>query len=198
MSVAGIDQQLEGDGQVTCIARSDRHHGREIAAGAVAADRQAACIEAQRRGLAAHPARGGQHVVDGGGKAVFGAHAVVDRDHRAPRAVGQLPAQHVVRVEIADDPATAVVVHQHRQRAGARTQRPVQAHRDGAVRAVRGEVAHLGHFRGQRLRGGAALAVEGPRIGGRQRVGRRNAARLDEVEQGARLGMQHGVSGGSS
>ena len=191
-----VDQQLEAHRQVAGIAQRDRHHRGQVAAGAVAADRQARGIDAQLGGVVAHPARGGDAVVHRGREAVLRAHAVVHRHHRAAGGVGQLAAQRVVRVQVADDPAAAVVVHQHRRRALAlrRGLRVVQAQRDRAVRAVGLQVAGLGDRRRVGLRHRAALAVEGACVGRRQRVRRRDLALDHQVEQELGMGVQHRVS----
>jgi hypothetical protein len=44
---------------------------------------------------------------------MLGTQPVVDGDHCAAREIAQLPAQRVVGIEIADHPATAVVVDEH-------------------------------------------------------------------------------------
>ena len=71
-----VDQQLEGERQVAGVARGERHHRGEVAAGAVAADGEARCASMpQRGGLALHPARRGDAVVDRGREAVLRAPA---------------------------------------------------------------------------------------------------------------------------
>ena len=188
----GIDQQLEGDRQVAGVARQQRDHRRQVAARAVAADRQARRIEPERAGLRAHPARGGVGVFDGRGEAVLRRHAVVDRHHRAARAVGQLAAQRVMRVEIADDPAAAVVVDQHRQRA--RAVLPIGRYRRSGMgpcgpSAARSRTSATSGGIG--LREEAPLAVEVARVDRRQRVRGRNAA-FDHAGRAA-----HGLEGGA-
>jgi hypothetical protein len=131
-----IDQQLVGDRQVAGVAAEQRDDGGEVAAGAVAADRRGATRSRPSARHGGAPSGRGEAVVDRGREAVLGAHAVVDRDDRAARAVGELAAEHVVGVEVADGPAAAVEVHQHRRRRRvvAAPRRPVQAQRDRAVR----------------------------------------------------------------
>jgi len=124
---------------------------------------------------------------------VLGAHAVVDGHDDEARLVGQLAAQHVVGVQVAHGPATAVVVDQCGRRTGS-AGRPVQAQRDVAVRAVGGEVQHLGHVARFGLGGAAALQVEATRVLRAQRVGRRHTALHHQVEQGLGLGVEHVVS----
>jgi hypothetical protein len=41
---------------------------------------------------------------------VLGSETVIDRDDDAPRRIGEMAAEAVMGVEIADDPAAAVVV----------------------------------------------------------------------------------------
>ena len=113
------EKDLEIRQRDAAVARHQGDHGRQVAAGAVAADGDAAPFQSQRRGAAAHPGEGGERILGGHGKAVLRRTAVVDRDQRTAGGVGQQPAKGVVRLKIADDPAAAVVVHQHRQRAAA-------------------------------------------------------------------------------
>ena len=70
-----------------------------------------------RRG-SRHPADGGQAVVDGGRERVLGRQPVVDGDDRDAAGRGQGADGAVVGVEVADDPAAAVEVHEHRPRPG--------------------------------------------------------------------------------
>ena len=141
-----IDQQLVADRQVAGVARGDRDDRRQVAAGTVAADREAIGIEAECGGLLAHPPRCRDAVVDGRGKTVLGRHPIVHRNDRAAGAIGQLAAQRVVGVEVTDDPAAAVKVDQDRQSPAAVAdliERPVQPNWNRAVRAVGPQVENL-------------------------------------------------------
>jgi hypothetical protein len=51
----------------------------EIAAGAVAAHREPARIDAECGGVAGGPDRRGEAILDGGGEFMFRTHAVIDR-----------------------------------------------------------------------------------------------------------------------
>ena len=55
---------------------------------------------------------GGQAVVDRSRKRMFGSEPIVHGEHHATGTVSEFAAQHVVRVEVTDHPATTVVVHQ--------------------------------------------------------------------------------------
>jgi hypothetical protein len=108
------------------IARGERRDRGEIAAGAVAADGEARRVEAEAAALARGEFDGGDAILDRGGKAVLGRQAVVEREHDAGRFLRQLPADRVVRLDIADAPAAAMKIKQCRQRARARRPWPVE------------------------------------------------------------------------
>ena len=74
----------------------------------------------RRSACSNRPARGGCTVVDRGGEFVFGGHAVVDRNDPAARGIGETAADHIVRFEVAQQPATAVILDQRRQPFGGR------------------------------------------------------------------------------
>ena len=181
-----VDQQLVGQ-RFTDVSLRDGHHRRQIATRAVAADGDAARVDAQRRASRRAQRVAAHAVVRRGREAVLGAEPVVDRQHRDAGLQRQLAAQHVVRVAVADGPAAAVEVHQQRQRAG---RRPVQPQRD----AVGRQVAHLGHRRRLGLRERAPLQVEAARVGRRQRVRGRHAAFDHQVDQGTGLGVEHAAA----
>ena len=133
----GIDQHLAGELRAIAVARGERDDGGEIAAGAVAADRSGARRRCRARlRVGRDPFRRGDGVVDGGGEFVLGREAIVDRDHDQLALIGELAADDVVGVEIADHPAAAMEEHQ----AGARPfvlpqlLRHIDARRDRAVR----------------------------------------------------------------
>jgi hypothetical protein len=191
-----IDQQLVRDRQGAAVARRDRYDRREVAAGAVAANREPRRVDAELARLPVHPCRRGDAVVDRSGKAVLGTHPVVDRDDDRTGAVAELAAEDVVGVEVADRPAAAVVVDERGQRARLRrrsagAERPVDAQRNRAVRAFAARVDHGADVGRRRLREEAPVAVERSRIDRRQRVHRRQLAFLDQFEQRAGVGVQH-------
>ena len=95
----GIDQQLVAQRRAAAIARHQRHHGREVAARAVAADRDARGVDADLGALLGHPARGRVAILGPGRKLVLGSQPVVDRHHDATDRVREAAAGAVVRVE---------------------------------------------------------------------------------------------------
>ncbi len=67
--------------------------------------------------FAADPPHGREGVLRGCGEAVLGGVPVVHRhDHRA-RARAKVPAQRVIRIQVAEHPAAAVEVHHYRVQA---------------------------------------------------------------------------------
>ncbi len=85
-----------------------RHYGRQVAAGAVAADRQARGIDAEARRVVRNPARGSDGILGGGRELVLRRQPVVDGDDDCARRVGERAADLVVAVEVADHPAPAM------------------------------------------------------------------------------------------
>ena len=128
-----------------------RHDGREIAAGAVAADEEAGGVDAVLFGVGGDPFRGQDRVVDGCREFVLGRKPIVDGDHDQLALMGELAADHVVRFEIADHPAAAVKEHETWSEPVLLAQRlrRVDARRDRAVRGGDGE--RLGRFQFRRL-----------------------------------------------
>ena len=140
-----INQHLEANFRQIFIPRHDRHDGGEIAAGAVAADRDLAAIHAQAVGLVKYPSWGGCAVGHRSGEFMFRRHAVIHRDHAALAFIGDLPTQLVVTFKIANHPATTMIKDQGWQfRAGARALAAIQPQRNVAERAGAGQVAKLG------------------------------------------------------
>ena len=84
-----------------------RHYGGEISARAVAANRDAVRFGALRDELGC-----GDAILHRGGKRRLRREAVLDGENFAARAVGELAAKHVVRVEVTNGPAAAVEVHE--------------------------------------------------------------------------------------
>ena len=69
--------------------------------------------------------------------------------------------------------------------------RPVQAQGDRAVRPVGRELGDLGDRRRLGLRHGAPVAIEEARLDRRQRLHRRQATLLDQIEKGPGVRMEH-------
>ena len=100
-------------------AGSQTHGGSQVAAGAVAAYRDAFGIHMQAKRICRHPLESGLCIVVGRREHMLRRKPVVDRKHGASAGLAQLAAQHVVGVYIAYDPAAAVVVDQCRKHSGA-------------------------------------------------------------------------------
>ena len=138
-----------------------------------------------------HPAGGGQAIVDRHRKRKLGREAIVDRDHGAARLHGQIATQHIMGVEVADHPAAAMKIDQHRQRAGRCRQGAIQAQRNRAVRAVSAQFANRVDLACLGLGEKAPLAVL--RAGGDRVLGMdgRHIAAGDQIEQGFCLRVEH-------
>ncbi len=153
----GIDQHLAADLRAALVAGAQGHHGGQVAAGAVAADRDARSIAAEVAGMLGRPAQGGEAVVRRGGEGVLRRQAIVDRHGDAAGLHGEDPRHLVVGVQVAQDEAAAVHEHQHRQ--VVLGVRPVDAQLDVAARPRDVLVDHLGDGRGLEVGGpGAAHA----------------------------------------
>ena len=72
------------DGRAARVARHERDDGGEVAAGAVAADRETPGVDAELACVRDDPARGGPGVVDRRRELVLGRQAIVDGDDRDP------------------------------------------------------------------------------------------------------------------
>jgi hypothetical protein len=145
-------------------------------------------VDAERGRLGLRETQRGHAVVHRGGKRVLRAHAVVHRQHGAAGGGGQRAAQHVVRVQVTDDPAAAMEVHEQRQHGiHGHARWAHQPQRD----AVGVEVAHQAHGRRVGLREGPAVAVGGAGLGGRLGVHGRHVALDHQVEQRTGLGVEH-------
>ena len=186
----GVDQQLEGDlGQVG-VARHQRHHGGDVAAGAVTAHGRAGGVDGEVGGVGQDPAGGGRGIGDGAGELHFRGQAVIHRHHAAAGGVGDGAAGLVVAVEVAQHPAAAVVVDQHRQHGtGGAAHGAVEAQAHGAVGAGGFQVAHFRHFGGLWLHHGAAAGEEAARLVGREGVEGRPAGGLDHVQHALVVGV---------
>src|SRR6185503_2478844 len=87
----------------------------EVAARAVAADRNARRVDLQGLRIPMDELGGKETVVHRRREWVLRGQAIVDREYRAARTDGELPAEHVVRVEVAYGPAAAMEKDQRRQ-----------------------------------------------------------------------------------
>ena len=193
-----IDQHLARDRRAVAVARCDRDHRGEIAAGAVAADHQPRGVDAELFGVVGDPFRRRDGVVDGGGKFVLGREPVIDRDHDQLAFVGQLAAHHVVGIEIADHPAAAVKEHQARREAVGLPQLCRRVDARGDRPGGRGDRERLDRFEFRRLgiADEAGLQIELARLGRRQRLVRRPAGFLERLEHGGGIGIEgHGHDG---
>jgi hypothetical protein len=164
------------------VACPEGHRGREVAAGAVAADGEARGVDADRRAVGGHPFQRGHHIVEGAGKARLGCQAIVDMEHRNAGLDRELGAEHVVAVEVAEHPAAAMRIDHRRQRGvGGGRCRAVEANGNIPRRAGNRAIHHR-HLGGARaLRTGAQRKVEiagglrtervpGRSVGGRHQV----------------------------
>ena len=84
-------------------------------AGAVAADGEARRVDADRGAVRGDPFQRCGDIVEGAGEAGLGGQSVVDMEHRYAGLDGELGAEHVVAVEIAEHPAAAMRIDQCRQ-----------------------------------------------------------------------------------
>ena len=95
-SVTGYTSNWNTSGGEIAVARHQRHHRRKIAAGRIAAHRDAPAIDAKRVRLRDHPSGRRGAVIHRGGELVFRRHAVIDRHHAALRRIRVMPACHIV------------------------------------------------------------------------------------------------------
>ena len=114
----GVDEELEGRGRAAVGGGAVGRHRGQVAAGAVAADRDAGRVGAELGRAGVGVAEGGERVVDRGREAVLGGEAVVHGEHARARRRGQQARGRVVRVEVAHDPPAAVEEDQQADGAG--------------------------------------------------------------------------------
>jgi hypothetical protein len=105
-----------GNRRSVAVACQQRRRGRETAAGAGPGDAERG-ITAERTGVLGGPLGGGEGVLDGRRKPVFGGQPVVDRDDDTAHPVGEQPADVVRGVERAETPPAAVIEDERRDRA---------------------------------------------------------------------------------
>ena len=99
-----VDQDLQRDVR-TALTRPQRHDRREVAARAVAGD------DDRTAELLGRPLGRRVRVVGRRGEAMLRREAVVDADDAGPRLVREVAHSRVPGVEVADDPAAPVEVH---------------------------------------------------------------------------------------
>ena len=109
---ARIEQQLEGDLAGRVVLQVDGDRGRQVAAGRVAADRDALGVHAQVVGVVERPLGRRQRVVVAGRERMLRRQPVVDRQHPHAGQRGQPPAVAVMGLQVADGEAAAVEIDQ--------------------------------------------------------------------------------------
>src|ERR1700686_1725044 len=131
-------------------------------------------------------------VIDGGRKFMFGREPVIDGDDEKLSLIGELAAHHVMRIKIADHPATAVKEHQARRKSARlpRRLRRIDARRARSVRG--GDRQRLNRFQFGRfgIGGKAALQIKFAGFGGRNRFKRRAAGFLKCPVYGVGVGIE--------
>jgi hypothetical protein len=98
------------------VARQDADHRREVAAGALAGDRDPLRVAVEEAGVLGHVLEREVGVVDRRRERVLGRLPVGDRDDDRFGGVRQGTARGVVGVEVGDDEAATVEVDDHRER----------------------------------------------------------------------------------
>jgi hypothetical protein len=111
-----VEQGLKDHRRQRAIAGHEGQGGGQVATSTVAADGQARGVDVQRLGLRRQPAQRGSGVVQSRREGVFGREAVVHRNDTQASSVGNAPAQAVVAVQVANDPAAAMQEQQTGQR----------------------------------------------------------------------------------
>ena len=128
----GIDQELEGQPRAAAITGGEGHRRGQVAARAVPTHGKAGDIDAQRGRLARQPDQRRVGILEGSGILALGREPVVDARHRAAGGIGDGAADAVVGVEVADDPAPAVIEDEGGE--WTRVARSVEPQADGPVR----------------------------------------------------------------
>ena len=142
-----IDQPLQA-GRMRLVAHCLSDHRGECPAGRIARYDDAIGVEAERDGLARHPAIGGECIVHRGREFVLRRQPVIDRHDGAPRARAEIAAGEIVAFQAADDPAAAMVIHDCRQQARHGARRPVNADAGRAGGTGQGAIEDGAHRRG--------------------------------------------------
>ena len=186
-----VGQHLQLELGAVVVARPDRGGGREIATGAVAADRQPARIDADLPAVGGHPLQAGDDIVERAGEAGLGRQPIVDGEDHDAGLDRELRAEHVVAVEIAEHPAAAVGEDQARQLGVAeRRDRPVDTHLDRTGRAGNVAVDDGDAIGPRTLRAGAGREILLARRFGAERDPRRPVGRRHEVQESLGFGIE--------
>ena len=122
---------------------------------------------------------------------MFGGKPIVHRDHGGAALRGNLAADHVVRVEIADHPSAAVKEDQQRQRSGSGT---IYAKRHPTGVCARADVCNVRQRRDGRPKPQARVAIVLSRQRSRNGVSGWEAERGELIERGADLWIEDGQS----
>ena len=177
-----VDEQLEADDRLAGVAQVLADDGREVAAGRVAGDGEATGVGAEQRGVSVRPARRGERVVRGGRKTRLGRTAVADVEDDGTGGVRERPADRVVGLDRAEQPAAPVEVDDERPQFLARAGGPVRAGGDRAA----GDGDHMlgdGVDGLARSEPGEERLEVGARLGDRQEVGIQAPGQLDVIQQ---------------
>ncbi len=188
----GVVQRLVHEGHVTPLLRHVGQGGGHVAADRVSGDGQAGGVEPFAGTLGGDPAGGGVGLLDGDGVSGLRRAVVLHEDQRCVHPDRQLAHEPVVRAGVAEDPATAVHVEDHGQRADAADGLD-DAHPHVAHLRRNGEplVVHVRLFDGLRLHVVEQLArALDPELVQQRRLGRR----VGEILRGGfENNVAHGV-----
>ncbi len=112
-----IDEQLERDAGTVPVAGHEAHHRRDVAPGAVAADRYPLRVAANLCCVRGHPEQRGIAVLDCCRELALWGEPVAHGDHDASGAVGEeLAGALDIEIRLApNDPPSSVEVDEHRQ-----------------------------------------------------------------------------------
>jgi len=100
-----IDRGLGAERQAAAVARGERQSRPHVAAVAVAGDRDARRVHADRVTVGGQPDQHRPAIVERGGKRVLGRQPVIDADHDRAGAIRQAPRRGVRAVQIAQHEA---------------------------------------------------------------------------------------------
>jgi hypothetical protein len=113
-----VEQQLVGEFGALPPCTRHRDAGGDRPADAVARHGESRRVAAEVRGVLGHPGDRPPAVDHRRREPPLRGPPIVDGDDDDGRAPSQFPTEHVVGLEVAEDPAPAVEVHDHRVRAG--------------------------------------------------------------------------------
>src|SRR5229473_7457544 len=184
----GINQQLVREFWPTTIARHQGNCSREISTGAVATDGDSIRVYVERARVVGHPFGCRVTILWSGWELMLGRETVIDGHGDAWGALREIAAGHVVRLDIADHPSTAMKVHKCPE--GAAPRGRVDSHLDiaGGTRdfAIFG-LRNFFRLTAKRLKHGIDSS---PRLGRRHRMERLGARRRGLVEDSLHLGIE--------